>query len=273
MTRFNFMTREELRKLNSATQYPSIKTYHAIGEKGRLLELANVDFDGDLLEVTEKIDGVNARIIISPLGEEIIVGSRTELLHYVGDVIYNSAEGIVETLFPHGKEAGHSIPCSTSNIMVVYGEVYGGAVSTAGRKQYTSRGETGFRVFDIAQIPPTILDLPIEQIAAWRDNGGQGFEDSLKLKQLVAMGTGWQLVPSLTPWSWLPMSVESTFNWLKYTISASQVRLDLDAPGEPEGVIVRTRDRSRIAKLRFEDYERTLGLGRFAKGTMKNRQG
>lgn len=270
MNRFNYMTREQLRKLNSATQYPSIKTYHAIGEKGRLLELANVDFNGEMPEVTEKIDGVNARIIISPLGEEIIVGSRTELLHYVGDVIYNPAEGIVETLFPHGRQEGHSIPCNTSNIMVVYGEVYGAAVSTPGRKQYTSCGKTGFRVFDIAQIPSTILDSPIEQIAAWRDSGGQGFEDSLSLEQLVAMGTGWQLVPSLTPWAWLPMSVEFTYNWLKYTISTSQVRLDPDAPGQPEGVIVRTRYRSRIAKLRFEDYERTLGLGRFAKGTKKN---
>jgi hypothetical protein len=269
MNRFSFMTQEELRKLNSATQYPSIKTYHAIGERGRLLELANVDFDGELPMVTEKIDGVNARIIISPLGEEIIVGSRTELLHYVGDVIYNPAEGIVETLFPYGRQAGTSYPCNTSNIMVVFGEVYGATVSTPGRKQYTSTGKTGFRVFDVAIIPPTILDSSVEQIAAWRDHGGQTFEDTLDIDAVIALSPGWQRVPSLAPYAWLPMSVESTYNWLKYTISASQARLDPEAPGQPEGVIVRTRDRSRIAKIRFEDYERTLGVGRFAKGAKR----
>jgi hypothetical protein len=268
MNRFSLMTQEELRKLNSATQYPSIKTYHAMGERGRLLNEVNVDFNGDLPEVTEKIDGVNARVIISPCAEEIIVGSRTELLHYVGDVIHNPAEGIVETLFPLHRK-GHSVPCNTSNIMVVYGEVYGASVSTSGRKQYTSSGQTGFRVFDIAIIPPSILDLPLEKIAAWRDHGYQDFKSSFDLERVVALGPGWQLVPSLSPYAWLPSSVEYTYNWLKSTISASAAKLDLDAPGQPEGVIVRTRDRSRIAKIRFEDYERTLGVGRFAKGAKK----
>ena len=32
----------------------------------------------------------------------------------------------------------------------------------------------------------------------------------------------------------------------------------------PEGMVIRTADRSQIAKLRFEDYERTLEVGRFA---------
>lgn len=268
MSSFRSMTGETLRKLNSATQYPSIKTYHAMGERGRLLNEVSVDFNGDLPEVTEKIDGVNARIIISPLCEDVIIGSRTELLHYVGDVIYNPAEGIVEALItPEYME--RTFPCNTSNIMVVYGEVYGASVSTPGRKQYTSSGQTGFRVFDVALIPPSILDLPIEQIASWRDHGYQDFESSLDLERAVALGPGWQLVPSLSPYAWLPSSVESTYNWLKSTISASAAKLDPDAPGQPEGVIVRTRDRSRIAKIRFEDYERTLGVGRFAKGAKK----
>lgn len=32
----------------------------------------------------------------------------------------------------------------------------------------------------------------------------------------------------------------------------------------PEGMVIRTADRSQIAKLRFEDYERALKVGRFA---------
>jgi hypothetical protein len=36
-------------------------------------------------------------------------------------------------------------------------------------------------------------------------------------------------------------------------------RAGLDrAAGRPEGLVVRNKDRSKIAKLRFEDYERTL---------------
>ena len=36
------------------------------------------------------------------------------------------------------------------------------------------------------------------------------------------------------------------------------LHLDAEANGVPEGVVVRSPDRSRIAKIRREDYERTL---------------
>ena len=48
----------DLRKLNSITKYPSIPTYHKIGEKG-VLEDEVVSFGSDKIILTEKVDGTN----------------------------------------------------------------------------------------------------------------------------------------------------------------------------------------------------------------------
>ena len=56
----------DLRKLNSATKYPSIPTYHALGERGMLLD-EHASFDGQSILATEKVDGTNSRTIrLSP---------------------------------------------------------------------------------------------------------------------------------------------------------------------------------------------------------------
>ncbi len=55
-------------KLNTATKYPSILTYHNLGEKGSLVESHVEDkvFESfDECYITEKIDGTNARIIFT----------------------------------------------------------------------------------------------------------------------------------------------------------------------------------------------------------------
>jgi hypothetical protein len=44
--------------------------------------------------------------------------------------------------------------------------------------------------------------------------------------------------------------------WLESMLPTTLVALDTDAGGSPEGLVVRTADRSRIAKIRFEDYQR-----------------
>lgn len=69
------------------TKYPSILTYHKLGEKGKLLDEVQVPFDQPAI-LAEKIDGVNSRIIIFPDGLYII-GSREELLYAKGDLIGN----------------------------------------------------------------------------------------------------------------------------------------------------------------------------------------
>ena len=88
--------RVDLRRLNSATKYPSIMTYHSLGEKGSLLDEHMDMGDGELI-FTEKVDGTNSRIVVAP-GADYVLGSREELLHARGDLIFNPALGIVEAI-------------------------------------------------------------------------------------------------------------------------------------------------------------------------------
>jgi len=57
--------RVDLAKLNSLTKYPSILTYHALGDKGILQETVQVPFDGRVIG-TEKVDGTNRRSGLEP---------------------------------------------------------------------------------------------------------------------------------------------------------------------------------------------------------------
>jgi hypothetical protein len=45
---------------------------------------------------------------------------------------------------------------------------------------------------------------------------------------------------------------------LSETLLRTRVALAEAASGHPEGVVVRTEDRSVIAKIRYEDYKRTV---------------
>ena len=78
----------DLNKLNSMTKYPSIPTYHTLGDKGTLLE-QTVSFEGKVV-LTEKVDGTNSRIILLP-DVNFVLGSREELLFAKGDLIGNPA--------------------------------------------------------------------------------------------------------------------------------------------------------------------------------------
>jgi hypothetical protein len=257
-------TADHLARLNSATQYPSILTYHALGERGRLTEDRTTDFstvNPDDVEVTEKIDGTNARIIIPPrrMGGALI-GSRTELLHYVHDLIPNPAQGIVEAI----KDAAWRVTpllAELDDLVVVFGEVYGGKTSS-GAKNYSTTGRVGFRVFDVATVPLDVLGWERDRIASWRDSGGQEFVRSDVLAQ-VAEDCGLALVPLLTAGT-PPVSVADTHAWLTAALVETFAGLDDSGKGRPEGVVVRTADRSLIAKIRFEDYERTAKSRRAA---------
>jgi hypothetical protein len=55
-----------------------------------------------------------------------------------------------------------------------------------------------------------------------------------------------------------PRGLAETAAWLAATVTRSLATLSPEARGRPEGVVVRTHGRERIAKIRFEDYERTL---------------
>lgn len=251
-----------LRKLNSATQYPSIVTYHKFGERGRLTDEIQVRFEPDeAVFGTEKIDGTNARIILPPEGRTLpgetdyLIGSRTELLTAQGDIVYNEALGIVDAVRGAADTLRKYGPYPKWT--VVFGEVYGGQVGSKAR-DYSSTNATEFRVFDVMTFDADVLDWPIERIAQWRDNNQQTWHAHHAVHEF-ANWVGLQPVPGLGVFRDLPSTVEETYEWLvKATPDHSLAVLDGDAMGGIEGLVVRDKDRSRIAKIRFQDYERTL---------------
>ncbi|BAY09236.1 hypothetical protein NIES2098_23980 [Calothrix sp. NIES-2098] len=239
----------DLNKLNSMTKYPSIPTYHALGEKGALLE-QTVNFDGEVI-LTEKVDGTNSRILLLPDGN-FVLGSREELLFAKGDLIGNPALGIVDAL----KNIADSLPQSQSGIIVTYLELYGGKITSAS-KQYTAQKNVGWRLFDVAVLTDieTLFFKNVQQLAAWRDNGGQSFLDEQQLTQ-AAKDYGFALTPRIATVAALPVKISETHEFLKATLPQTNVALDPGAGGRAEGIVARTISRSAIAKLRFEDYER-----------------
>ncbi|WP_166831786.1 RNA ligase family protein [Thalassoroseus pseudoceratinae] len=247
------LTRDlDLRKLNSTTKYPSIPTYHSLGDRGSLLN-ETVSFDGHPLIATEKVDGTNSRIIIMP-DECYLIGSREELLHAKGDLVHNPALGIVETLKPAADRISSAYQSPQDAITTIYLETYGGK-TTAAAKQYTSRREFGFRVFDVNRVPISRLDSELAVISSWRENGGQDFLSEAALTEFTeAMQL--KLTPRVTGVDFIPTAIGETHDWLQSKITTTLVALDEDAGGKPEGLVVRTADRERIVKIRFEDYER-----------------
>lgn len=241
-----------LTALNSATKYPSIPTYHGLGERGSLTEEATA-FHGDVI-LTEKVDGTNSRIILMPDGDYFI-GSREELLTARGDRVHNPALGIVEAL----RDVADGLKgTGTDQIAVYFLETYGAKIGGQA-KQYTGTGNVGWRMFDIAFIPTEALDWDRERIAAWRDGGGQSFATESVLQRAAEI-EDIGLTPRLAtlPAGVLPTSVELAHAWLAEMLPGTLVGLDAGAGGRPEGIVLRTSDRSVIAKARFEDYERTM---------------
>jgi hypothetical protein len=248
----------DLKKLNSITKYPSIPTYHVMGDGGRLTEERSVVFDGTVY-LSEKVDGTNSRLIVSPDGDYII-GSREELLHARGDRIWNPSMGIVDAVKPIAerpigrREAGA--------LLVFFMETYGGNVG-ANAKQYTGSKAVSVRLFDVVVLEEKDLgrlhEKAPEEIAAWRESGGQTFAPSKDTAEWAG-ALGIEPTPRLSAMDAgeLPASIQDTSAWLAAKLERTRCALDDGAGGAPEGLIVRSATRDRIAKLRFEDYRRTL---------------
>jgi hypothetical protein len=258
------VNQELLSKLNSATKYPSIETYHKL-ERGKPLPEVQVPLEGSEVLLTEKVDGTNSRIILFPPGvkTEYLIGSREDLLHAYGDVIYNPAQGIVEAVKGIAdrclKRAWESGAFDHLAVTVLFGEVYGGHVTPAG-KFYSKGGSVGFRVFDAIEMELGAFEKLLEgksreEVARWRDGGGQTFVSEERLQEIAA-DIEVPLTPRLGGTSPPPVGVKEAHEWLKGVLPESRAILDERGKGKPEGVVVRTRDRSKITKIRFEDYER-----------------
>jgi hypothetical protein len=207
--------------------------------------------------VTEKIDGTNGRIIFTP-DDSYLIGSREDLLHAKGDLLFNPAMSIVPTLKPLAeKRRNDSI--DRSRLVVFFLEIYGGNVTKAS-KIYTNSKTFSARLFDscMTEQASDKLTWERERISIWREEGGQIFDSPDELKTLSKT---WAvpLVPEIAilNGSELPTGIEATYEWMKSLIGDTQAVIDGEG-GRAEGMVVRTADRSIVAKLRFEDYERTL---------------
>lgn len=251
----------EIDKLNSATKYPSIPTYHALDERGALTEERTVfDGSGGTVFLTEKIDGTNGRIVMLPDEDDYFIGSREMLLYVRGDRIANPAEGIVAALKPLADRLADGIRYSPQArpIITLYLEVYGGKIGRQA-KQYSGRGTVGYRLFDLAVAEMGVLGWERERISAWREGGGQEFVDGAALQDFAG-----ELAIPLVPYvgfldgDELPKDVEGMAALLAQWLPESQAELDETAGGRPEGLVLRDSTRSRIAKARFQDYDRTL---------------
>lgn len=262
-------TNFDLRKLDSLTKYPSILTYHKLGEKGRLVEeltFPNLPNNQDVY-ATEKVDGENGRIvlIIKDSVIDYLIGTRDELIYAMGDRIHNKHGNMVDTIIPFANtiiDTSKFISKYNNKLVVIFSESYGGQIAKSS-KQYTSNKTQSIRMFDsfVMELSDVkkILEMDLPKIASWRDHNGQPYMNETDLKELSEL-TNISQTPrrDYLKSEYLPKTVEDTYNWLlKY--SQSNVGLD-KIDGLSEGVVVRNKDRSYIAKIRFEDYERTLKI-------------
>ncbi len=240
-------------KINSLTKYPSILTLHKFGERGRLTNDVTTDIIGEKMFATEKIDGTNVRIVC--LGDEYLIGSREHILHYHTDFYFDTAQGIVEGV----RELKVKIP-QTTDLTVIYGELFGGKMSSNAKQYGTDK--IGFRVFDIAVfLDLSILDMELEDISKWRETEttdgiiyGQNFLNS---EELSVYASQFDIVPSVH-FEISDLSHRTILDSLKKCLPKTLVALSDSALMRPEGVILRNANRSKIIKLRFEEYERTL---------------
>lgn len=253
---FNIRT-IDLRKFNSITKYPSIPTYHTIDPKSGVLAEPTIEFEGDVF-TSEKIDGSNSRVIL--FGTEYIIGSRNDLLFYCNDLLHLPTESIVDTVRP----MADMIPIgSHDTLIVLYMESYGKGICGKAGKAYSTKG-TSYRMFDALEIPMDavhgLLELPLEEISRWRDKGGQAFASVARLSELSGK-LGIPLTPQL-PTTWtgetMPKGIDETLDALKAILPSTMASIDESAMGKAEGIVVRTAERKTIAKLRFQDYERTI---------------
>jgi len=242
----------DLAKLDSATKYPSIPTYHELDKSNGNLSEPVVPFAGEVFG-SEKIDGTNARIILLP-DESYIIGSRAELLHGQGDLVINPALGIVDVVKP----IADKMSPMRDGILIFFGEVYGHGVGSASR-QYATANETGFRLFDVVRIDNAdeILSWDRAKIASWRQHGGQKFASTYDLTSYAAL-TGLQLVPALfqIDASELPTSLDDMQEFLRAEVPMTFAGFG-GRGGKAEGIVLRSADRSVIAKARHEDYAKT----------------
>ncbi|MEL6733504.1 MAG: RNA ligase family protein [Bacteroidota bacterium] len=242
-------------KVNTLTKYPSILTLHKFGERGRFTNGITTNIEGETMYASEKIDGTNVRIIC--YGEEFLVGSRNNILHYSKDFYWDESMGIVNQFYKM------NLPVvQPDKLTIIFGELFGGKI-TANSKDY-GKEDHGYRVFDIAIIDDLdILEESITAISNWRESSlDSSIDDTLAYGQRFLnldelKSYNFDLVPQIK-FELENFEHLTVLNALEKYISQTNVALTETARGGTEGVVLRNHDRTKIVKLRFEDYRRTL---------------
>lgn len=258
--------RLELERLNTATKYGSIETYHPLSSRGipegEPRYVFGTGEEGTEQRLfTEKIDGTNFRVVALPDGS-VVIGNRNGLLTAIGDVIHNPAERIVDTV----REWATTLPTPTDGSARVYfGEVYGGTVGQNAKQYTTAKTMTGFKIFDIADVKwiwHVTHNWELGDISEARDGGSlQNFLTEAQFKFALHDAGLNELddVPRrLMVTDTLPTDPEYVYEWLEKVLPTSYAVLDPSGEGKAEGVVVRTLDRSQILKVRFEDYAKLM---------------
>ncbi len=240
-------------KINTLIKYPSILTLHKMAEKGKLSQELTTDLVGEKMYATEKIDGTNVRLI--RLGKELLIGSREFILHYDGEMFFDPAQHIVEGI----KNLALNIP-ETDVLTVFYGEFYGGKTG-ANAKQYGT-DKVDFRLFDVAKFDDlSILEQDLDLISRWRETetpeGMRYGQPFLPKNEFEKYATYFELAPQIA-FDLENFTHKNILKQLHTFLPETKVALSELALKRPEGVIFRNENRSKIVKLRFEDYERTL---------------
>ena len=261
-----------LDKINSLTEYPSILTYHKLGDKGMLMDELYEEnkFDKDsLLEVTEKVDGTNMRLIMT--NDDYLVATRSNIVYAKYDRI--CTESAVKPVIDACQYLIDSFRNDTMSdvMLVVYGEVYGYNICN-GSKVYCVKNNISsrkFRVFDVRAFPCTeiesILDKDIQEISRFKSTSNKYWYD-YDMLSAVCYEYNLERTPMLCRINemLLPTNIDDTYTWLQdFALSKAVIGEKEEGVvynpkfGLAEGVVIRDKDRTHIAKLRFEDYERT----------------
>ncbi len=278
--------KKDIEFLNCVTKYPSIDTFHRL-QDGRFptndtnhnpasLELLGLK----KLDVYEKIDGVNVRVILVPGCQPgITIGSRESILYISESAVYSNNHDIVETIFetPEFETLVNNIQNSptTGEMIVLYGEVFGGKTNNHKRYHDGNPKVRGFKLFDVAVFNKTIFEelheKSLNDISLWREKhkmpGVLWFTPENAPKEYGIPESLW--APKHDPLcidpSFFRCRVWDIKDLLHLNLKWRKSRVLLDNSkeyqlgGTSEGVILRAQNRRDfICKIRFEEYDRIL---------------
>lgn len=257
----NLVTKFGKEKINTLTKYPSILTLHKLGKKNILLDELTTTIENEEMYATEKVDGTSIRLLF--YGNERIVGTRENLFIYDNSDFINIPKDFfssIEFVRPFYEKQKWNKRFETDKLTVLYGELYGSNIGSNSKNYGLEK--TGFRLFDVAIYEDlSILEMDRDKISKWREreteNGivyGQKF---LTRSEIEIQFPDFELVP-IIEFDLENLSHVSVLDNLRKFIPKTTVALSETATMKSEGLVLRNESRSKIVKVRFEDYERTL---------------